>query len=110
MPRWLSEVLPEQARFRGQDQATVLLQPERTVDGPDHREIDRTERMLGCRHKEEQQSFSVTIKAEQKGPAQPGLLSRMFGAPPAEIAGPVTGIVDVDVIDTVEVVSSGDDR
>ncbi|WP_322755506.1 hypothetical protein [Frankia sp. Cas3] len=32
-------MLPEQARFRGQDQAVVLLQPERTVDGPHHREM-----------------------------------------------------------------------
>ncbi|MFE2426971.1 hypothetical protein ACFXJ5_09480 [Streptomyces sp. NPDC059373] len=42
IPRWLSDVLPEQARFRGQDQAIVLLQPERTVDGPHHREMRET--------------------------------------------------------------------
>ena len=42
IPRWLSDVLPEQARFRGQDQATVLLQPERTIDGPHHREMVET--------------------------------------------------------------------
>ena len=39
IPRWLSNVLPEQARYRGQDQATVLLHPERTIDGPRHREM-----------------------------------------------------------------------
>jgi hypothetical protein len=42
IPRWLSDVLPEQARYRGQDQATVLLHPERTVDGPHHREMVET--------------------------------------------------------------------
>lgn len=42
IPRWLSNVLPEQARYRGQDQATVLLHPERTVDGPHHREMVET--------------------------------------------------------------------
>lgn len=42
MPRWLSAVLPEQARYRGQDQATVHLHPDRTVDGPHHREMAET--------------------------------------------------------------------
>jgi hypothetical protein len=42
IPRWLTGVLPEQARYRGQDQATVLLHPERTVDGPRHREMVET--------------------------------------------------------------------
>lgn len=42
IPRWLSNVLPEQARYRGQDQATVLLRPEHTVDGPHHREMVET--------------------------------------------------------------------
>lgn len=42
IPRWLSDVLPEQARFRGQDQATVLLHPQRTIDGPHHREMVET--------------------------------------------------------------------
>lgn len=42
IPRWLSGVLPEQARYRGQDQATVLLHSERTVDGPHHREMVET--------------------------------------------------------------------
>jgi hypothetical protein len=42
MPRWLSGVLPEQARYRGQDQAIVLLHPERAVDGPHHREMAET--------------------------------------------------------------------
>jgi hypothetical protein len=42
IPRWLSDVLPEQARFRGQDQAVVLLHPEREVDGLHHREMAET--------------------------------------------------------------------
>jgi hypothetical protein len=42
IPRWLDNVLPEQARYRGQDQATVLLHPERMIDGPHHREMVET--------------------------------------------------------------------
>lgn len=42
IPRWLSNVLPEQAQYRGQDQATVLLHPERTVNGLHHREMVET--------------------------------------------------------------------
>jgi hypothetical protein len=42
IPRWLSDVLPEQERFRGQDQATVLLAPERTSKDPHHREMMET--------------------------------------------------------------------
>ncbi len=42
IPRWLSDVLPEQARYCGQDQAIVLLHPERTVDGPHYGEVVET--------------------------------------------------------------------
>lgn len=42
IPRWLSTVLPEQARFRGQDQATLLFHPEIGINGPHHREMKET--------------------------------------------------------------------
>jgi hypothetical protein len=42
IPRWLSNVLPEQARYRGQDQASVLLHLDGTVNGPHHREMVET--------------------------------------------------------------------
>ncbi|MGI5184719.1 hypothetical protein ACQEVZ_51535 [Dactylosporangium sp. CA-152071] len=42
IPRWLTDVLPEQARFRGQDQMAVLLHPDHAVDGPHHREMPET--------------------------------------------------------------------
>lgn len=39
IPRWLTQVLPEQARYRGQDQTTVLLHPERAVHSSRRREV-----------------------------------------------------------------------
>ncbi len=61
IPRWLSDVLPEQARYRGQDQATALLHPEHAIDGPHHREMVET--------------FNSTIVKAVCGPCNNGFMN-----------------------------------
>ncbi|GHB52860.1 hypothetical protein GCM10010331_45630 [Streptomyces xanthochromogenes] len=68
-------------------------------------ELDRLTKMIGAKAKADEASVSISIKASQKGAAETGLISRLFGrddsqppALPASIQRD-TNIIDADVIE-----------
>lgn len=84
-------------------------------------EIDRYARLLKIKNDMEQQSFTLTVKAQQSGNGSPGILSRLFGRDPAPIPGGIphraletAGVIDAEVVADVgevpEVVETTQDR
>lgn len=67
-------------------------------------EIDRLSRLLKVKDDMEQAGFSITVKAQQRGEATTGILTRLFGRDPEQPALPSNSgqVVDAEVIsDTV---------
>lgn len=84
-------------------------------------EIDRYARLLKIKNDMEQQSFTLTVKAQQSGNSSPGILSRLFGRDPEPTAAGIpnraleqAGVIDAeilaDVSEVAEVVESSQDR
>lgn len=68
-------------------------------------EIDRYARLLKLKNDMEQQSFTLTIQAQQRGGnSSPGILSRLFGRDPEAVSGlphraiEPAGVVDAEVV------------